>query len=95
MADQPRFTLEIEAPLRDAFFAEASAIDRPAADVVRDLMRDFVDRQQAARDHDAWFRAEVEAGLREADDPAVVRIPNEVVEAEWVIERAKLLGRID
>jgi hypothetical protein len=35
-----------------------------------------------AGEHDAWFRAEVEQGLREADDPATKWIPHEQVVAE-------------
>jgi hypothetical protein len=32
--------------------------------------------------HDRWFRAQVEEGLREADDPAAVTLPHEQVMAE-------------
>jgi hypothetical protein len=35
--------------------------------------------QDAAAAYDAWFRAEVEAGLREADDPNTVWVTNEEV----------------
>lgn len=94
MADEATFTAEIDASLRDAFLAEASAIDRPAAAIVGELMREFVERQQAARDHDAWFRSEVEAGLREADNPTVIRIPNEMVEADLEAFREKLRAQI-
>ncbi len=44
-------------------------------------MCDFVERRRQARDHDAWFRAEVEQGLREADDPSAPRIAHEDVMA--------------
>jgi predicted transcriptional regulator len=47
--------------------------------LVGELMREFIERQRAAREHDAWFRAEVEQGLREADDPNVELIDHEEV----------------
>ena len=34
-------------------------------------------RAQEADEYDAWFRAEVEQGLREADDPAIEKIPHD------------------
>jgi hypothetical protein len=80
MAKEAVFTVKIETELRDAFMAEAQATHRPASQLVRELMRDFVERQREAREHDAWFRAEVEQAMREADDPNVKRIPHEVVE---------------
>jgi hypothetical protein len=57
-------------------------------------MPDSRQRQRQEREHDAWFRAEVEQGLREADDPTVRRIPNVVVRQRWRERRASLLKRI-
>lgn len=79
MPKEAVFTLKLETELRDEFMAEAEAAHRPASQLVRELMRDFVERQRAAREHDAWFRREVEQGLREADNPAAKRIPHEEV----------------
>lgn len=93
MPKEAMFTLKLEPELRDQFMAEAEALDRPASQLVREFMRDFVKRQREAREHDAWFRAEVEQGLREADDPSVVRIPHEEVMASWREQRAELLKR--
>jgi hypothetical protein len=56
-------------------------------------MRDFVKRQREAREHDAWFRAEVERGIREADDREVKRIPHEEVASNWRRQRAMLVRR--
>jgi len=44
--------------------------------------------------HDAWFRAEVEAGLEDADDPNTPWIPHEEVMAKWTKRRAKLTQKI-
>jgi predicted transcriptional regulator len=94
MPKEAVFTLKLEPELRAQFVAETQAVHRPASQVMRELMRDYVARQKAEREHDQWFRAEVEAGLREADDPNTKFIPHEQVEAEWAVMRAKLLERI-
>lgn len=87
------FTLKLEPELRDQFMAEADAADRPASQIVREFMREFVKRQCEAREYDIWFRAEVERGLRDADNPEVARIPNDEVAAKWRRQRADLVKR--
>jgi hypothetical protein len=52
MAKEAVFTMKLEAELRDAFMAEAAAAHRPASQVLRELMRDFVRRQREAREQD-------------------------------------------
>ena len=91
MTKEAVFTLKLEPDLRDEFMAEAAATHRPASQLVREFMRDFVRQQRDARDYDAWLRAEVEQGLREADDPNVSRIPHDTVASNWRRERAKLV----
>ena len=44
--------------------------------------------------YDAWFRAQVEAGIREADDPATVLVPHSVVKADMDEQRKSLRARI-
>lgn len=87
------FTLELDPELRDAFMAEATQANRPASQLVREFMRDFVRQRREDREHDSWFRSQVEEGLREADDPAVRRIPNEEVASDWRRQRAELVER--
>ncbi|HJU16985.1 MAG TPA: antitoxin of toxin-antitoxin stability system [Stellaceae bacterium] len=91
MPKEAMFTLKLEAELRDQFMAAAAAVHRPASQLVREFMRDFVKQQQKVREHDAWFRAEVEESMREADDPAVTLIPHEKVSASWRRQRAELM----
>jgi predicted transcriptional regulator len=93
MPKEALFTLKLEPELREQFMAEAAASDRPASQIVRDFMRDFVRQQREVREHDAWFRAEIEQGLREADDPAVTRIPHEEIASNWHRQRAATLKR--
>jgi predicted transcriptional regulator len=79
MPERLVLTVELDAELSRQLAAEAAAAGRSASDLVRDLVGDFIERQRQAREHDAWFRAEVEQGLREADDPNVELIGHEEV----------------
>ena len=78
------FTMKLEAQLRDEFLAEAQAAHRPASQIVREMMRDYVQRQRDARDHDAFVRAKVEAGRR--DRLAGLDAPHDEVEAEFAAQ---------
>ncbi len=95
MIKETMFTLKLEAELREQFMAEAEATHRPASQLVREFMRDFVKSQRAAREHDSWFRAEVEQGLRDASDPNVRRIPHADIARNWRRQRAALAKRTD
>jgi hypothetical protein len=50
-------------------------------------------RHPEAREHDVWFRRQVEEAIREARDPAVQRIPHEQVGAIWRRQRTELVKR--
>lgn len=78
MPKESVFTLKLESDLRDAFLAEAATTHRPASQLVREFMRDFVQSQREAREHDLWFRSQIQAAL---DDPRP-SIPNDVVKAK-------------
>lgn len=58
MAKEAVFTLKLEPELRDAFMAAAKSADRPASQVVREFMRDYV-RQD--REYVAWLQRKVDA----------------------------------
>lgn len=93
MSKDAVFTLKLEPQLRDAFIAEAAAAHRPASQIVRDLMRDFVQSQSEARDHEAFVRRKVETAR--AERRADMSFSNEDVEAEFAARRADLLRRAD
>ena len=89
------FTLKLEADLRDAFMAEAEATHRPASQIVREFMRDFIKARQEERDYDVWLDAELEKAVREADDPNTVWYDQEdLVKGPWREQRESLLARI-
>jgi predicted transcriptional regulator len=90
MAKESVFTLKLEPELRDAFMAEAEASHRPASQVVRELMREFVQKQQESRSYEAFVASKVAEGL------ASVRrgegVSNDVVEAEFTERRRRARG---
>jgi predicted transcriptional regulator len=83
------FTFRVDQRLKEAFTEATRANDRPGSQLLRDFMRDYVERAE----HDAWFRAEVEQSLREADDPNVELIPHEEVVRMLKARRAGLIER--
>jgi predicted transcriptional regulator len=87
MAKEAVFTLKLEPELRDAFMAEAEASHRPASQVVRELMREFVDQRREQRDYEGFLKRTVAASLASLEPQG--GIPNEQVEAEFAARRAK------
>ncbi|HAL40206.1 MAG TPA: antitoxin of toxin-antitoxin stability system [Polaromonas sp.] len=86
MTKEAVFTMKLEPQLRADFMAEAQATHRPASQVLRELMREFVQQQRNARDYDDFLRAKVEAGR--VSMRAGVGRSNEEVDAEFAARRA-------
>lgn len=82
------FTMKLEADLRDAFMAAAEANHRPASQVVRELMREFVHRQQEQSEYSAFLHRKVEAAR--ASVRAGQGSSNEDVEAGFAARRARI-----
>ncbi|OJY78535.1 MULTISPECIES: hypothetical protein [unclassified Rhizobium] len=93
MSTKAVFTMKLEPELRDTFMAEAAADDRPAAQVLRELMREYINRRQEARQYDDYLRRKVEIARRQRD--AGMHVSNEEAEAEATARRAELRRRID
>ena len=89
------FTFRLDDRLKTDFAEIAKAQDRTTAQLLRVLMRAEVSRQREMAEHDAWFRAEVNQSLQEADNSNVARIPHEEVRAILRRERARLPTRSD
>jgi predicted transcriptional regulator len=60
MSKEAVFTMKLESDLRSEFMAEAEAAHRPASQIVRDLMREFVNRQRQSREYDSFLNKKVE-----------------------------------
>ncbi len=86
MIKESVFTMKLEPELRADFMAEAEAVHRPASQIVRDLMREFVQRQREAREYDEFVSRKVEAAR--ASLHAGVGHSNEEVEAIFAARRA-------
>ena len=87
------FTFRVDASLKSQFSTAAKARDRSSAQLLRDFMREFVQRQKEAAAHDAWFRHQVQAGLDSAN--AGNLISAEEVEAEaaaWRVETQRKMS---
>ncbi len=89
MSKEAVFTMKLESELRDAFMAEAEATHRPASQVLRELMREFVQRQREAREYDEFLRSKVDAGR--ASMRADRGRSNEEVEAAFAARRAPVI----
>jgi predicted transcriptional regulator len=85
MSKDAVFTMKLEPELRADFMAEAEAAHRPASQVLRELMREFVQRQREIRDYDEFLGRKVEAGR--ASMRAGVGHSNDEVEATFAARR--------
>ncbi|MBI5329980.1 MAG: antitoxin of toxin-antitoxin stability system [Betaproteobacteria bacterium] len=86
MSKEAVFTMKLEPELRADFMAEADAVHRPASQVLRELMRDFVQRQREAREYDEFLSRKVDAGR--VSMHAGVGQSNDEVEATFAARRA-------
>ena len=85
--------MKLEPELRDAFMAAAEACHRPASQVVRELMRDFVDRQHEAREYDDFLKAKIQAAREQI--AAGQYASSAEVETRFRSLRAKLQAKAD
>ena len=88
MSKEAVFTMKLEPELRAEFMAEAEAAHRPASQILRELMREFVQRQQEAREYDAFLGRKIEAAR--ASMHAGVGQSNDEVEAMFASRRAEV-----
>ena len=93
MSKEAVFTMKLEAQLRDAFMAEAEASHRPASQIMRELLRDFVQRQKQARDYDAFLNSKVAQARAQID--AGNYASAEEVELRFAARRAQLQAKVD
>jgi hypothetical protein len=89
MSKEAVFTMKLEPELRAEFIAEAEAAHRPASQILRDLMREFIQRQREAREYDAYLLQKVETArvsMRTGQG-----LTNDEVEAEFTVRRANAM----
>lgn len=82
------FTMKLESDLRADFIAEAEASHRPASQIVRDLMRDYVQQQRERRDYKTFLQRKVDIARASVQNGQ--GRSNEEVEAEFSVRRARI-----
>lgn len=88
MPKEAVFTMKLEPELRAEFMAEAAAADRPASQILRGMMREYIQRQRHARDHEAFLRKKVaKARTSMAADQG---IDHGEVEAQFAAKRTNI-----
>lgn len=91
MPKEAVFTMKLEPELRAEFIAEAEACHRPASQIMRELMREFVQRQRKAREYEEFLHKKV-ATAREQIQVGDYASADEV-EARFAARRAQLVAR--
>lgn len=92
MPKEAVFTMKLEPDLREAFMNEAQASHRPASQILRELMREFVQRQRQAREYDDFLTHKVQTARTSMQ--AGIGIANDDVEAQFAARRAQAAGRV-
>lgn len=87
------FTFRSDEDLKNNFASAAKSSGRTAAQILRDFMRQFVQNQQDAAAHDAWFRKQVQPGLESAQAGRL--IPAADVDAHFAARRAPTRRRME
>ena len=87
------FTFRVDEALKSKFATPAKARDRTSAQLLRDFMREFVQQQRDAAEHDAWFQRQVQAGLDSANAGRLV--PSAEVEAKFAARRAATRRKLE
>jgi predicted transcriptional regulator len=88
MSKQAVFTMKLEPELREEFMAEAEASHRPASQIVREMMRQFVQTQRESREYEAFLQRKVDSArisMRAGEG-----LTNEEVEAQFATRRAQV-----
>ena len=91
MPKEAVFNMKLELELRAEFRAEAEAAHRPASQVLRDLMREFVQRQRDAREYEQFLQRKVKTArtsMRAGRGQS-----NSEVEAEFATRRTRTASR--
>lgn len=90
MSKEAVFTMKLEPELRADFMAETEAAHRPASQVMRELMREFVQRQRDAREYDQFLLGKVD--VARSSMRAGLGRSNDEVEAEFAARRTGTAG---
>lgn len=90
MPKEAVFTIKLEPELRDAFMADAAELDRPASQIMRELMKDYLRKREEEKSAYLEFvrhkveksRASIESGRWYTDDEVNARMEKRLAELE-------------
>lgn len=89
MPKDAMFSMKLEENLHEAFMAEANAANRPASQIVREMMRNFIKRQHDDRKYEDFLRQKVETARLSVE--ADTGRSHDEVEADFAARREALL----
>lgn len=87
------FTFRLDQPLKEAFAAMAEAQELSAAQLLRRMMRDAVERHEEEAAHERWLLREIDDAMHDTGKPRSPRFSNEAIAAEWERERGQIERR--
>lgn len=87
------FTLRVDTSLKEAFTEAAKMQERTGAQLIREFMRDVVQKTRTQETYEQWFARKVAEGRADARLGNVV--DNETVMAEAAERKQRLLARLD
>ena len=88
MSKEAVFTIKLEPDLRTEFMAEAAGEDRPASQVMRELMRGYITQRRREREYDDYLQHKVETARASKD--ANRGRTNDEVEATFAARRHQI-----
>jgi predicted transcriptional regulator len=88
MRKEAILTLQVDVELHDAFMAAAKASHRPASQIIRDMMRDFIAQQEANPDYVAFLQRKVD--LARSQIASGDTLSDEEVEREFAEKRTAI-----
>jgi predicted transcriptional regulator len=65
MSEQATFTLKLEPALHADFTAAAASEDRPAAQIIREFMRNYIAQNREKNEYNEFLRRKVEAARQD------------------------------
>lgn len=84
------FTMKVESDLRDEFMMAASQVHRPASQVLRELMRTFIDAQKKEQTYDEFLEEKIRKARLSVKEGRVRS--NQEVSSDFIERRAALMG---
>lgn len=92
MVKEAVLTMKLESQLRNDFIAEAEASHRPASQIMRELMREFVQRQRQEREYAAFLHGKVVEAREQVRTGAYASADE--AEARFAARRAQLQAKL-